>query len=195
MTIIAFARSSISCLSRSSAAYKMRTIFSLLLAYACTTQGQLTSCGSPEAGPVLVTSQDKPSLNALSHLNLACTRWPPQNGIDIVATFAQAKAAQGGTPTAPPVMGASDFNHTDSEGFVYHFSSADNAAAYAGASGPLSLLARSLLRNRILSQHRQLHTPSVRGVTAAFPSPAATLLAGTRRAKAVRALRARRRTS
>merc|ERR1711871_289860 len=97
----AFARRSISCLSASSTAFKMRTIFSLLLAYACTTQGQLTSCGSPEAGPVL-------------------------NGIDIVATFAQAKAAQGGTPNAPPVMGASEFNHTDSEGFVYHFSSADN---------------------------------------------------------------------
>merc|ERR1712167_110156 len=80
----------------------MRTSFLFLLAFACTSHAQLTGCGSPDAAPVL-------------------------NGVDIVATFAQAKA---GTPTAPPVMGSSTFNHTDSEGFVFHFSSADNAAAY-----------------------------------------------------------------
>merc|ERR1711934_94410 len=84
---------------------KMRTSFLFLLAFACTSHAQLTGCGSPEAAPVL-------------------------NGVDIVATFAQAKA---GTPTAPPVMGSSTFNHTDSEGFVFHFSSADNAAAYAAS--------------------------------------------------------------
>jgi len=86
--------------------YTMRAASLMLVLFSSTVvQSQLTSCGAATAGPVL-------------------------NGVDIVATFTQAKA---GTPTEPPVMGSAEYNFTDSEGFTFHFSSAANAASYSAS--------------------------------------------------------------